>query len=103
MMMTMTTMLMRLPLMMKILSIEMSMNKGLNEKTLREKLRETMMTMTYLTVVKLMQTMLLVSKTLRTQSLSTHLLPCHSLQILGQIWLIFKILRYHLCLLEKRG
>ena len=84
-MMTMTIMLMRLPLMMKVLSIEMSMKRGLNERTLREKLRETLMTMRYFTVVKLMQTMLLVSKTLRTQSLSTHLLPCHSLQILGQI------------------
>ena len=63
-MMTMTIMLMRLPLMMKVLSIEMSMKRGLNERTLREKLRETLMTMRYLTVVKLMQTMLLVSKTL---------------------------------------
>ena len=53
-MMTMTIMLMRLPLMMKFLSIEMSMKRGLNERTLREKLRETLMTMRYLTVVKLM-------------------------------------------------
>ena len=102
MMMTMTmtkTMLMRLPLMVKILSIKMSMKRGLNERTLRE----TLMTMRYLNVVKLMQTMLLVSKTFRIQFLPTHLLPCHSLQILGQIWLILQILRYHLCLLGKRG
>ena len=46
--------------MVKILSIEMSINRGLNERTLRE----TLMTMRYLTIVKLMQTMLLVSKTL---------------------------------------
>ena len=85
--------------MVKILSIEMSINRGLNERTLRE----TLMTMRYLTIVKLMQTILLVSKILRTQSLPIHLLPCHSLQILGQIWLILQILRYHLCLLGKRG
>ena len=46
--------------MVKILSIEMSINRGLNERTLRE----TLIMMRYLTVVKLMQTMLLVSKTL---------------------------------------
>ena len=41
--------------MVKILSIEMSMKRGLNEGTLRE----TLMMMRYLTIVNLMQTMLL--------------------------------------------
>lgn len=72
-----TTMLMRLPLTVKVLLIEMSMKRGLNKGTLRGTLRETVMTMRYLTVVNLMQTLLLVSKTLRIQSLPTHLLPCH--------------------------
>ena len=66
MMMMMTTMLMRLlPLTVKILSIEMSMKRGLNEGTLRG----TLMMMRHWTVVNLMRVMLLVSKTLRTQSL----------------------------------
>ena len=53
MMMMMTTMMMmRLPLMVKILSIEMSMKRGLNEGTLREIL----MTMRYLIVVNLTHT-----------------------------------------------
>ena len=99
MMMTTTMMMMRLPLMVKILSIEMSMKRGLNEGTLREIL----MTMRYLIVVNLTHTKLLVSKTLQTQSLPTHLLRCHSLQILGKIWLILHILRCHLCLLGERG
>ena len=101
--MMMTTMLMRLlPLTVKILSIEMSLKRGLNKGNLGT-LRETLMIMRHWTVVNLMQTMLLVSKTLRTQSLPTHLLPCHFLQILGKIWLILHILRYHLCLLGERG
>ena len=96
-----TTMLMRLlSLMVKILSIEMSMKIGLNEGTT---LRGTLMMMRHWTIVNLMQTMSLVSKTLQTQSLPMHLLPCHSLQILGKIWLILHILRYHLCLLGERG
>ena len=99
MMMTTTMMMMRLPLMVKILSIEMSMKRGWNEGTLREIL----MTMRYLIVVNLTHTKLLVSKTLQTQSLPMHLLPCHFLQILKQIWLILQILRYHLCLLGERG
>ena len=99
----MTTMLMRLlPLTVKILSIEMSLKRGLNKGNLGT-LRETLMIMRHWTVVNLMQTMLLVSKTSRTQSLPTHLLPCHFLQISGKIWLILHILRYHLCLLGKRG
>ena len=60
-MMMMMTMLMRLlPLTVKILSIEMSLKRGLNEGTLRGIL----MTMRHWMVVNLMQTMLLVSKTL---------------------------------------
>ena len=103
MMTTMMTMLMRLLLLtVKILSIKMSMKKGLNEGTLGT-LRGTLMTMRHWTVVNLIQTMLLVSKTLRTQSFSTHLLPCHFLQILRNIWLILQILRYHLCLLGEGG
>ena len=99
--MTMKTMLMRLlPLTVKILSIEMSLKRGLNERTLGT-LRGTLMTMRHWTIVNSMQKMLLVSKTLRTQSLPT--LPCHFLQILGKIWLILHILRYHLCLLGERG
>ena len=46
--------------------------------------------------------MLLVSKTLQTQSLPTYLLHCHSLQILGKIWLILNIFFCHLCLLRER-
>ena len=98
--MMMMTMLMRLlPLTVKILSIKMSMKRGLNEGTLRG----TLMTMRHWTVVNLMQTMLLVSKTLRPQSLPTYLLLCYFLQILGKIWLILHILRYHLCLLGEKG
>ena len=101
--MMMMTMLMRiLPLTVKILPIEMSMKTGLTEGTLGT-LRGTLMTMRHWMAVNLMQTMLLVSKTLRTQSLPTHLLRCHSLQILGKIWLILHILRCHLCLLGERG
>ena len=35
----------------------------------------------------------------------TNIIPayCHFLQILGKIWLILHILRYHLCLLGERG
>ena len=104
--MTTTTMMMRiLPLTVKILPIEMSMKTGLIEGTFGtlRTLRGTLMTMRHWTVMNLMQTMLLVSKTLRTQSLPTHLLCCHSLQILGKIWLIIHILRCHLCLLGERG
>ena len=53
-MMMMTTMLMRLPLMVKILSIEMSMKRGLNGGTLRGALREILIMMRHLTVVNLM-------------------------------------------------
>ena len=103
MMMMMTTMLMRLlQLTVKILSIEMSLKRGLKEETLGT-LRGTLMMMRHWTVVNLMQTMLLVSKTLWTQSLPTHLLPCHFLQILGKIWLILHILICHLCLLGEKG
>ena len=72
----MTTMLMRLlPLTVKILSIEMSLKRGLNEGTLGNlrgtlgTLGGTLMTMRHWMVVNLMQTMLLVSKTLRINAL----------------------------------
>ena len=99
----MTTMLMRLLLLtVKILLIEMSLKRGLNKGTLGT-LRGTLMMMRHWTVVNLMHTMFLVSKTLQTKTLYTHHLPCHFSKILGKIWLILHILRYHLCLLGERG
>ena len=80
MMMTTTMLMMRLSLMVKILSIEMSMKRGLNEGTLREIL----MTMRYLIVVNLTHTKLLVSKTLQTQSLPMHLLRVIFCKYLGK-------------------
>ena len=52
--MMMMTMLMRLPFTVKILSIEMSMRRGLNGGTLRGTLREILIMMRHLTVVNLM-------------------------------------------------
>ena len=55
------------------------------------------------TMMKVMQMMILVSSIIEIRPLATDLLPTHSTQILGKIWLILHVFRYHLFLHRKMG
>ena len=97
--MMMTTMVMRLlPLTVKILSIEMSLKRGLNKGNLGTFERDIDDNET------LDCSELDADNVISVQNI-TNIIPayCHFLQILGKIWLILHILRYHLCLLGERG
>ena len=105
--MKMKTMLIMLPLMVKILIIEMSTKKGLSETTLTGvlmtmKLLPILMLMIWLNVMKMMRTLLLEFNMLQILPLFMNLLPHHFLQILRKIWLILKLFSKHLLLLRKR-
>ena len=54
-------------------------------------------------MMKVMRTMILASSIIQIRPLPIHLLLSHSIQILGKIWLILHVFRYHLFLLRKMG
>ena len=101
------TVLIMLPLMVKILMIEKSTKRGLSETTLTgvlmtTKLLPILMLMIWLNVIKMMWTLLLESIMLQIRLPFVNLLPHHFMQILGKIWLILKLFSKHLLLLGKR-
>ena len=101
------TMLILLPLMMKILKIERSTKRRFSEATLtgvlmNMKLLPILMLMIRLKVMKMMQMLLLEFSMLQMQPPFMNLLPHHFMQILGKIWLILKLFNKHLVLLGMR-
>ena len=99
--------LIMLPLMVKILTIEMSTKRGLSEATLTGvlmtmKLLTILMLMIWLNVMKMMWVLLLEFSILQIRPLFMNLLSHHFMQILGKIWLILKLFSKHLLLLGKR-
>ena len=99
--------LIMMPLLVKILMIEMSTKRGLSKVTLTGvlmtmKLIPILMLMIWLNVMNMMQMLLLEFSMLQIRPLFMNLLPHHFMQIFGKIWLILKLFSKHLLLLGKR-
>ena len=99
--------LIMMPLLVKILMIEMSTKRGLSKVTLigvlmTMKLIPILMLMIWLNVMNMMQMLLLEFSMLQIRPVFMNLLPHHFMQIFGKIWLILKLFSKHLLLLGKR-